>query len=124
MGTFGEKLKDLRIGRGLTLRVCADVLGVDASNWSKLERGINPAPKDLDTLHRWADFFGLSKEETQGFVDLAALSRNEIPPDISSERVLSEALPVFFRAARGAEISEEKLARFVAEVKKLHAPDE
>jgi transcriptional regulator with XRE-family HTH domain len=123
MGNFGQKLKDLRIGRGLTLRVCADTLHVDPSNWSKMERGINPAPKDPDVLHHWADFFGVEDQAKEDFLDLAALSRSEIPADITSDKVLSEALPVFFRAARGAEISSEKLEKFVAEVKKLHSPD-
>jgi transcriptional regulator with XRE-family HTH domain len=120
---FGQKLKDLRIARGFTLRECSDVLGVDPSNWSKLERGINPAPKDTAIVEHWADFFGLEGGAKQDFVDLASVSRSEIPSDIHSEQVLSEALPVFFRAARGAEMDAKKMARFVAEVKKLHTPD-
>jgi len=121
---FGQRLKDLRIQRGLTLRVCSDTLGIDASNWSKIERGVNAAPKDMAVLEHWANFFGIEDAAKQDFLDLAALSRNEIPPDINSDHVLNEALPVFFRAARGSKINQETITKFVAEVKKLHTPDE
>ena len=39
-------LKSIRIARNLTLRQCAGELQADPSNWSKLERGVTPAPKD------------------------------------------------------------------------------
>ena len=120
---FGQKLKDLRIAKGVTLRQCSEELNADASNWSKLERGVNPAPKDGDVLEKWAAFFGITGDEKQTFFDLAALSRKEIPADMASDATILEALPVFFRARRGAELDDEKLAQFVAEVKKLHTPD-
>ena len=120
---FGQRLKDLRITKGLTLRQCSEAVGADASNWSKLEREINPAPKD-PIVEQWAHFFGLTGEDRQTFLDLASLSRKEIPKDIAaSDAVVLEALPVFFRAARGAEMDDEKLARFVEQVRKLHSPD-
>src|SRR5579871_5836776 len=101
---FGQTLKDRRIAKGMTLRQCAEELEMDASNWSKLERGINPAPKDTATLDKWADFFSISGEDKQTFVDLAAISRKEIPADIASDETVLQVLPVFFRARRGAEM--------------------
>ena len=47
---FGELIKNLRIGKQLTLRQCSAALGVDPSNWSKMERGVSPPPKDIDIL--------------------------------------------------------------------------
>ena len=91
--TFGLLLKDLRIDRKLTLRTCSAGLGVDASNWSKMERGITPAPRDIAVLDRWANFFCLRLHMRQSFFDLAALSRHELPPDITSNRKIMRALP-------------------------------
>ena len=120
---FGDQLKTLRIGKYLTLRQCSEQLGVDPSNWSKLERGINPAPKDISILETWADFFVLKREGRQVFFDAAALSRREIPADIASDERVMAALPAFFRAARGAELDEATLRQFVEDVRALHSPD-
>jgi transcriptional regulator with XRE-family HTH domain len=61
--TFGALLKELRIVKELTLRQCSADLDVDPSNWSKIERNITPAPKDLAVLERWAAFFALSGDK-------------------------------------------------------------
>jgi transcriptional regulator with XRE-family HTH domain len=120
---FGDQIKDLRIGKGLTLRQCSEQLGVDPSNWSKLERAINPAPKDVALLETWAQFFALKGEAKQAFFDAASLSRSEIPADLASDERVMAALPAFFRAARGAELDETQLRQFVEDVRALHSPD-
>ncbi len=120
---FGALIKDLRIAQGLTLRDCSDQLGIDPSNWSKLERGINPAPKDITVLEAWAKFFHVAGEAKQAFFDAAALSRREIPADLASDERVMAALPAFFRAARGTELDEASLKQFVADVRALHSPD-
>ena len=98
MATFGEQLKDLRIKKELTLRQCSEQVGVDPSNWSKFERGVNPAPKDIAILENWAAFFVLCGAAKQAFFDAAALSR-------------------------GAELDERQLKQFVEDVRALHSPD-
>lgn len=120
---FGEKLKDLRILKRLTLRDCAAVLLVDPSNWSKFERSITPAPKDNGVLESWAEFFGLTGTAKTDFFDLAALSRNQIPDDIASDARVLQALPVFFRAVRGEELEGEKLKQFIEDIRKIHSPN-
>lgn len=122
MQTFGEQLKDLRIRKELTLRQCSEQLGVDPSNWSKFERGVNPAPKDIAILEGWAAFFGLGGDGKQQFFDAAALSRRELPPDIASDEKVLAALPAFFRAVRGAELDETQLKQFIDDVRALHSP--
>jgi len=121
--TFGELIKDLRIRKELTLRQCCADLGVDPSNWSKMERGINPAPKDITILERWAKFFSLEGAAKQEFFDAAALSRQELPGDIASDEQLLGALPAFFRAVRGNELDGDKLQQFVADLRAVHSPD-
>ena len=118
---FGALLKDIRIAKGLTLRQCCERLGVDPSNWSKLERGITPAPKDPAILETWADSLELAGETRQQFLDTAALSRRELPADIASDEQVMAALPAFFRAARGSELDDAALKQFVEDVRALHS---
>ncbi|MEO6993306.1 MAG: helix-turn-helix transcriptional regulator [Lacunisphaera sp.] len=118
---FGALLKDIRIAKGLTLRQCCESLGVDPSNWSKLERGIIPAPKDPSIVEAWAEALGLKGEARQNFLDTAALSRRELPGDIASDEKVMAALPAFFRAARGSELDDNALKQFVEDVRALHS---
>jgi transcriptional regulator with XRE-family HTH domain len=120
--TFGAKLKECRIRKRMTLRDCCDELGVDVSNWSKLERGVLPAPKDTDVLETWAEFLGINAKEKQEFFDLAALSRNQIPDDIASDERLMAKLPAFFRVVRGKELEGDKLKQFIHDLRKVHSP--
>ena len=119
---FGEQLKDLRILKRLTLRDCAAELQVDPSNWSKFERSITPAPKDIEVLEAWAGFFGLKREAKTAFFDLAALSRKQIPEDIADDARVMRALPAFFRAVRGKELEGDKLKEFIEDIRKIHSP--
>jgi len=120
---FGDKLKELRIAKRLTLRDCAAILAVDPSNWSKFERSVTPAPKDITTLESWAEFFGLTGPDKAAFFDLAALSRQEIPADIAEDPRVMQALPAFFRAVRGKELEGDKLSQFIEDLRKVHSPD-
>ncbi len=120
---FGELLKDARIRNLMTLRQCSADLGVDASNWSKVERGVNPAPKDIGVLESWAAFFHLGASERQAFFDAAALSRREIPQDIALDERLLQALPAFFRAVRGNEMDQAKMDQFIQDLRAVHTPD-
>jgi transcriptional regulator with XRE-family HTH domain len=119
---FGELVKNLRIAKQVTLRQCCAELGVDPSNWSKLERGITSPPKDCDILEGWATFFGLRGPKRQEFFDLAAVSRHEIPADVASDERVLAALPAFFRALRGRDLEGDKLAQFIKDVRALHSP--
>jgi transcriptional regulator with XRE-family HTH domain len=124
--TFGNLVKDLRIGQKKTLRqFCLDH-GHDPSNWSKVERGINPPPGDEKTLQRWAKQLGVEAgtEEWQTFMDLAAVARGEIPQDIIDDEELVKKLPVFFRSVRGAELGEKELDDLIRKVKEAHTPGE
>jgi len=120
---FNETVKTLRLQRRLTLRDFCAKVGVDPSNWSKVERGVNPPPGDIGFLERLAEFFGLEGSEKLAFMDEAALQRREIPPDVADHAILQRALPAFFRAARGHELTEEELNRLSEDVKMLHTRD-
>jgi len=120
---FSDTVKSLRLDRRLTLRDFCEQAGLDASNWSKVERGVNPPPGDVETLERLADFFGLTAARKLAFMDEAALQRREIPADVADNAILQRALPAFFRAARGHELTEAELNDLAGDIRKLHTPD-
>jgi len=119
---FGTLVKQLRIARRLTLRQCSAELGFDASNWSKMERGVTPPPRDIAILERLAGFFELAGETKQEFFDQARLSRAELPADMASDERVLAMLPAYFRAARGGTLEGEKLRQFIEDVRALHSP--
>jgi len=120
---FNETVKSLRLKKRLTLRDFCSQAGLDPSNWSKVERGVNPPPGDVGLLERLADFFGLAGADKLAFIDEAALQRREIPADVAGNAILQKALPAFFRAARGHELSEQELQSLAEDIRKLHTPD-
>ena len=121
---FNETVKSLRIQKRLTLRDFCEQVGLDPSNWSKVERGVNPPPGDVGVLERLAEFFGLTGSKKLEFMDKAALQRREIPPDVADNVILQKALPAFFRAARGHELNEAELKSFADDIRKLHTLDQ
>jgi hypothetical protein len=84
---------------------------------------VNPPPGDIALLERLANFFGLAGAEKLALMDEAALQRREIPADVADHLILQRALPAFFRAARGHELSEKELADLAEDIKKLHTAD-
>ena len=123
--SFGELVKNLRIAQQKTLRQFCQEHGLDPSNWSKIERNVNPPPRDEGTLARWARLLGLAPE-TDGwrdFMDTAQVSRGNIPREVMSDAKLLAKLPVFLRTVRGAELTEAQLDDFIAKVREAHTPD-
>lgn len=124
--SFGELVKELRIAQKKTLRQFCHENGLDPSNWSKIERDVNPPPKDQATLSRWARFLDL-KPDTEPWADFicrAEISRGNIPREVMSDKKLLAKLPVFLRTVRGAELTEEQLDDFIAKVREAYTPDE
>ena len=87
---FNETVKTLRIQKRLTLRDFCEKVRVDPSNWSKVERGVNPPPGDIVFLERLAEFFGLAGAKKADFMDEAALQRRELPPDLADNVILQQ----------------------------------
>ena len=123
--SFGEYIKDLRIANKKTLRQFCLENGLDPSNWSKVERDINPPPKDENALKVWAAHFGL-KPKSEGwvkFMDVARISRGEIPKDILDDEKAAALLPAFFRTVRGAEVGEAEVKKLIEKIKEANTPD-
>ncbi|MFH0880483.1 MAG: hypothetical protein V2A34_12275 [Lentisphaerota bacterium] len=123
---FGETVKNLRIAQKKTLRQFCAEHGHDPSNWSKIERSVNPPPKDETTLRQWSKELGL-KPNTEAWSDFmlqADVSRGQIPMEIMNDEKLLQKLPVFFRTVRGAELTEEQLNDLIKKIREAYTPNE
>ena len=124
--SFHNLVKDLRISQKMTLRQFCMEHGHDPSNWSKIERGVNPPPKDEATLALWAKQLLLKPgtPEWNDFMYQASISRGNIPAEVLSDETLVAKLPVFLRTVKNAELTEQQLDDFIAKVREAHTPDQ
>jgi len=118
---FGAYVKELRINARTTLREFAKQLGMDASNWSKIERGIIPPPANDTLIAKITQLLNLGAEETQQLDDLASIARGELPRDIDDAELLAK-MPAFFRALKGREYTADDLEKLTQKIKDLHMP--
>ena len=123
--SFGAQIKELRLACGKTLRQFCLEFGYDPSNWSKIERDVNPPPKENNNVIKMGVHLGLNENSSQmqDFLDQAAIARGQIPQDVMSDNKLLEKLPVFFRTIRGAEFNEENIDSLIDKIKTAHSPD-
>jgi len=100
---FGEFIKELRVRQRLGLREFCLEHGHDPSNWSKIERGVLPPPRDEETLRTWAKQLGLKQgsEDWLKFFDYAAVDGGRIPDYVLKDEELLGKLPAFFRTLSG-----------------------
>lgn len=109
---FGDFVKNRRKELRLTLRSFCLEVGVDPGNFSKIERGILPPPKDRETLEKWAKALKIKEaQQLQELLDLAAISKGRIPDDVISDRELAQHLPLIFRTVRGDKITDEQFEK-------------
>jgi transcriptional regulator with XRE-family HTH domain len=119
--SFAHFIREKRIAAGFTLREFCRVAGIDASNWSKIERGIFTPPQSKSVLDNIATVLKmkLGSEEYKEMLDLAALSAI---PDGLIEKDLLEQLPVFFRTVRGGKPTEKELLELLKKIKSTWTP--
>jgi transcriptional regulator with XRE-family HTH domain len=117
---FGEFIKKTRLENGYSLRKFCELLELDPSNWSKVERDRMPAPTNREKLDRIAKLLNLKvgSNEWHEFYDLASLSSKTIPQEIYDDEEILEALPLFFRTARGDKPTEEELNKLIDMLKR------
>ena len=108
---FGKLVKKQRIELELTLRAFCLKNGHDPSNWSKMERGIIPPPKEEGILRKIAGELSIDEgsELWLEFHDSAFIDRGEIPPYVREDEAAMAKLPLFFRTVSGGKPSEEEL---------------
>lgn len=117
---FGEFVKERRIARDITLRKFCQALDLDASNWSKVERGLLSPPQDEEKLRRIGELIGIEQgsDEWQAMKDLSRIGAQMLPEDIAMDRRIVNALPLFFRTVRSDKPTAEELERLIELIKK------
>ncbi len=113
--TFGEFIKDKRIGQKVSLRSFCESNGYDPGNHSKLERGILNPPDDESFMDKLAAALRLEKETSDwfDFHNFAAVARKQIPKDLLDDREVAEKLPVLFRTLQGEPLPAEKMDELI-----------
>jgi len=118
MPTFGEYVASLRKDKGLTLREFCRTASMDASNWSKVERGLSLPPKGTEVLQTIASTLQLklNSEEYMEMKELAAIGG--ISSELLDNKTITEKLPLFFRTLRGQKPNEDDLQKLLEAIKK------
>jgi transcriptional regulator with XRE-family HTH domain len=116
---FGEFIKNLRIKKSIGLREFCRRLSIDASNWSKVERGVLAPPQDKDKLQQIADVLNIDKgsDVYNELIDKAAIDAGIIPKDILSDKETLDALPMFFRTVRSEKPTPEELEKIIKKIR-------
>lgn len=116
---FGDFIKNLRIERDIGLREFCRRLSIDASNWSKVEKGTLAPPQDDERLNQIADVLGIDKESDlyAELRDRAAIASGIIPRDILSDQETLNSLPLFFRTVRSEKPTPEELERLIEKIR-------
>lgn len=122
---FGEFVRSIRADHRIGLRQFCQKTGIDPSNWSKIERGINAPPKDERVLTFYAESLGLQKDtqDWQNFFDLAATAKGLLPSDFREQDFVAK-LPAFFRTMRTHDITPDELDRIIQFVKRDYGVEE
>jgi transcriptional regulator with XRE-family HTH domain len=117
---FGEFVKNKRVEKELTLREFCRRLEEDASNWSKIERGVMGPPQDEGRLKKIAAILDIDTDsaEWNQFLDLARIGAGVIPDYIMSDKEVVEVLPIFFRTVGSVKPTKEELEEFIKTIKR------
>ncbi len=118
--SFGDLLRNLRIGRNLSLRAYAKEIGMQPSNLSFIENGRVSPPQDEAILFRMAKVLGISKDSQEwgDFFDLAVAGRNErLPADIAHNRDMQDYLPILLRTVANQKLTATELKQLIERIK-------
>ena len=112
---FGQYFKNARIRQKRTLRQFCIENGFDASNISRLERGLQPPPRSKVKLAAYARALGI-EEHTEAWVDffdLAVVAAGRIPVAILDDAEVVGKLPVLLRTIQNKRLDGEKLDELI-----------
>jgi transcriptional regulator with XRE-family HTH domain len=117
---FGDFIKERRINKGLTLREFCKLIENDASNWSKIERGLISPPKNVEKLEKIAKVLEIpvGSDLWIEMKDKAEIDSGIIPRDIRTDKELIGFLPMFFRTIRSEKPSTEDLENLIEMIRK------
>lgn len=118
-GKFGPHLRDLRVSKDMTLREFCERAGVDAGNYSRIERGLF-APPSAETIRKYAEALdvAIGSDEHTEMLDLAAVDRGQLPSDLLRDEQVVEELPAFFRLLRQRAIDADQVRNLVEVIRR------
>jgi transcriptional regulator with XRE-family HTH domain len=119
MNSFGAFIKDRRIKQGITLREFCQQNGFDPGNYSKLERGMFPPPRE-EKVREYARALQI-REGSDDWItlfDLAAVGSGQIPKDVLDDKELVSRLPVLCRTIGSKQMSPEKLDALIEKIRR------
>lgn len=103
--SLGERVRELRLKRGLSQRALAARVGVSFPHISKIESGVEPASADL--IVRLAAELGVDESEM-------LLLADRMPPEIEKAVLEKRDLAVqFLRKWRDGSITDDQVERLV-----------
>jgi len=115
MTPFGERLRELRAGRGVTLKEMAAALQVSSAYLSALEHGHRGRPTD-GLIHQICGYFGLIWDDAEALHRLAETSHPRVTIDTAG--LAPTATRLAHRLARViGELEEERLAALLEQLK-------
>lgn len=93
---------------------------MDASNWSKVERGILAPPQEDGKLKEIAGVLDIEIDSPEylEMKDLASVSAGLIPQAIMSDENVLKSLPVFFRTLRSDKPTSDELDELISMIRK------
>ena len=117
---YGEYIKEIRLRKEISLREFCKLAEIDASNWSKIERGVSAPPQDEEKLKKIARVLGIKigSYTWKEMKDMANIDAGIIPDDIRSNEEVLKALPMFFRTIRSDKPTAEELDKLIDMIKK------
>jgi transcriptional regulator with XRE-family HTH domain len=117
---FGEFIKERRIAKSISLREFCKRMEMDASNWSKVERGLLAPPQDEEKLRKIARVLDIKVGSSlwKEMKDKANIDAGIIPDDILSDEKVLNSLPVFFRTIRSEKPTPEDLDKLINMIRK------
>jgi len=117
---FGEFIKERRIAKSKGLREFCKRIEMDASNWSKVERGLLAPPQDEEKLRKIARVLDIKVGSSlwKEMKDKANIDAGIIPEDILSDEKVLNSLPIFFRTIRSEKPTPEDLDKLINMIRK------
>jgi len=117
---FGEFIKERRINKSISLREFCKRVEIDASNWSKVERGLLAPPQDEERLRKIARALDIKFGSAlwKEMKDKANIDAGIIPNDILSDEKVLNSLPMFFRTIRSEKPTPEELDKLINMLRK------
>ena len=114
---FGDFLQKKRIGRQITLRKMAEMIGITAPYLTDIEKD-RRNPPEMEKLETISNILSLSDEEKTTMFDLAGKRRNSVAPDLPDYIMERDYVSAALRTARDLDASEEDWHKFVEELKR------